>query len=145
VERAVSGQGSLALTAEEILEAGDLEVKCRGGIWTSRWLGQQWHQRDPSPNASLWKSSLASKSGLVASKSKNVCDMPLTIIFIRIWKITECLPPAARSTAAVAVVSVVLSQSSPQNSAALSDACRDSFPLPRYWEMYACGVLAGSC
>lgn len=53
VRAAVSGQGSLALPAEESLEPGDIEGKCRVGIWTSCWQGQQWHQQDLSPNTSL--------------------------------------------------------------------------------------------
>lgn len=53
VREAVAGQGSLALPVQEILEVCDLEGKCRGGIWTSHGLGQQWHQQDTSPNTSL--------------------------------------------------------------------------------------------
>lgn len=53
VREAVADQESLALPEQEILEACDLEGKCRGGIWTSHRLGQQWHQQDVSPNTSL--------------------------------------------------------------------------------------------
>lgn len=51
VSMAASAQGSLALPAEEILEAGDLEGKGSGGIWTSLQLGQ--HRQDVSPNTRL--------------------------------------------------------------------------------------------
>lgn len=53
VRVAVSGKGSLALPAEEILGGGDLGGMRRGGIGTSRGLGWQWHQRHLSLNASL--------------------------------------------------------------------------------------------
>lgn len=48
---AAAAQGSLALPAEEILEAGDLEGKRSGGIWTSHQLGE--HRQDVSPNTRL--------------------------------------------------------------------------------------------